>query len=85
MEIYIYTYVYVYICICVYMCIFICEYMCVYIYIYIIYIYKKLNHFAVYLKLTQRCKSTIFQYKNIFKSKGVSLNRKNMIEEILKH
>ena len=28
-----------------------------------IYIYIKLNHFAVYLKLTQHCKSTILQYK----------------------
>ena len=27
------------------------------------YIYKKLNHFAAYLKLTQHCKSTTFQYK----------------------
>ena len=34
-----------------------------YIYIYIyIYIYK-LSHFAVYLKLTQYCKSTILPYK----------------------
>ena len=30
------------------------------------YIYVKLNHFAVYLKLTQHCKLTIFQLK-IFK------------------
>ena len=31
-------------------------------YMYIsIYIFIKLNHFAVHLKLTQHCKSTIFQ------------------------
>ena len=29
-----------------------------------IYIYIKLNHFAVYLKLAQHCKSTILQLKN---------------------
>ena len=28
-----------------------------------IYVYVYLNHFAVYLKLTQHCKSTILQYK----------------------
>ena len=28
-----------------------------------IYVYVYLNHFAVYLKLTQHCKSTIPQYK----------------------
>ena len=28
-----------------------------------IYVYVKLIHFAVHLKLTQYCKSTIFQYK----------------------
>ena len=28
-----------------------------------IYVYVKLNHFAVHLKLTQHCKSTILQYK----------------------
>ena len=31
-------------------------------YIYI-YIYIKLNHFAVHVKVTQHCKSTILQYK----------------------
>ena len=30
-----------------------------------IYIYKKLNHFAVHQKLTQHCKSTILQFKKI--------------------
>ena len=42
--------------------------MCVYIYIYIhiyihiyVYIYIQLNHFAVHLKLTQHCKSTLIQ------------------------
>ena len=35
-----------------------------YIHIYLCkYIYKKLNHFAVQLKLTQDCKSTIIQFK----------------------
>ena len=33
-----------------------------------IYICMKLNHFAVYLKLTQHYRSTILQYK-IFKNK----------------
>ena len=28
-----------------------------------IYVYVYLNHFAVYLKLTQHCKSTMIQYK----------------------
>ena len=28
-----------------------------------IYVYIKLNHFAIHLKLTQHCKSTILQYK----------------------
>ena len=28
-----------------------------------IYVYVQLNHFAVHLKLTQHCKSTILQYK----------------------
>ena len=40
------------------MCVCVC--VCVYIYIYI-YIY--LNHFAVFLKLTQHCTSTILQLK----------------------
>ena len=35
-----------------------------YIYIYIyIYVCVCVNHFAVHLKLTQHCKSTIVQYK----------------------
>ena len=38
--------------------------MCVYIYIYThTHTYMKLNHFAVHLKLTQHCKSTILQLK----------------------
>ena len=28
-----------------------------------IHVYVELNHFAVHLKLTQHCKSTILQYK----------------------
>ena len=28
-----------------------------------IHVYVQLNHLAVYLKLTQHCKSTILQYK----------------------
>ena len=28
-----------------------------------IYVYRQLSHFAVHLKLTQHCKSTIFQLK----------------------
>ena len=30
-----------------------------------IYVYVELNHFAVYQKLTQHCKSTIFQLKKL--------------------
>ena len=40
--------------------------MCVYVYTYIymcVYIYIKQNHFAIYLKLTQYCKSAIFNEK----------------------
>ena len=37
-------------------------YICAYIYVYI-YIYMKPNCFAVHLKLTQYCKSTILQLK----------------------
>ena len=44
----------------VFVCVCVC--VCVYIYIYI-YIYKKQNHFAIYLKLTQYCKSAIFNEK----------------------
>ena len=37
----------------------------IYIYIYMqVHIYTQLNHFAVRLKLTQHCKSTILQLKN---------------------
>ena len=43
-----------------YVYIYICVYIYIYIYIYI-HIYIKLNHFAVHLKLTQHCKSTILQ------------------------
>ena len=39
------------------------------------YVYVYLNHFAVYLKLTQHCKSTTLQYK--IKIKG----KKNQTEE----
>ena len=43
--------------------------------VYIVYTYKKLNHFAVRQKLTQHCKSTILQLKNIkFKSLLIFLN-----------
>ena len=34
-----------------------------------IYVYVKVNHFAVYLKLTQHCKSTILQCKKKIKLK----------------
>ena len=37
------------------------KYTCVYVYS--VYIYVSLNHFPVYQKLTQHCKSTIFQFK----------------------
>ena len=47
------------ICMCVYICV------CVYIYLFIqIYIYLNLNHLAVYLKITQLCKSIHFSLKN---------------------
>ena len=41
---------------------------CVYTYIYIL---KKPNHFAVHLKLTQYCKSTILQLKTKLKKKKI--------------
>ena len=44
--------IYIYMYVCVYIC----------MYVYIIYIYE-LNHFAIYLKWTQHCKSTKFQLK----------------------
>ena len=34
-----------------------------------IYIYKKLNRYAVHLKLTQDCKSTMFQFKKFFEKR----------------
>ena len=41
-----------------------CVYVYTYIYIYMcVYIYIKQNHFAIYLKLTQYCKSAIFNEK----------------------
>ena len=40
------------------MCVCVCVCVCVYTHTYI---YKKPNHFAVHLKLTQYCKSTIVQ------------------------
>ena len=51
------------------------EYMCVYIYIHthtyirIFYIYVKLNHCTVHLKLTQHCKSTILQLREYIKTR----------------
>ena len=38
-----------------------------------IYVYVQLNHFAVHLKLTQHCKSTIFQLKNLKTNNRASL------------
>ena len=38
-----------------------------------IYIYVKLSHFAVCLKLTQHCKSTVLQYKIKIKVKKNSI------------
>ena len=49
----IYTYIYMnhrYISECVYMCVCVCVCVC-------------MNHFAIHLKLTQHCKSTILQFK----------------------
>ena len=47
--------------------------MCVYIYTYthicIFYIYVKLNHWTVHLKLTQHCKSTILQLREYIKTR----------------
>ena len=40
-----------------YMYIHTCTYICVYVYMYI-----KVNHFAVHLKPIQHCKSTILQF-----------------------
>ena len=44
-----------------------------------IYVYVKLNHFAVHLKLIQHCKSTILQYKKLFKKNKCILE--NIIKE----
>ena len=44
-------------------CVCVCIYIYKYIYMYI-YIYIYISHFAVYVKLTQHCKSTILQLKN---------------------
>ena len=41
-----------------------------------IYVYAQLNHFAVHLKLTQHCKSTIFQYKIKTKKNKMKINKK---------
>ena len=38
-----------------------------------IYIYIYLNHFAVHLKLTHRCKSTILQLKFFLKAEKICL------------
>ena len=38
-----------------------------------IYVYVKLSHFAVCLKLTQHCKSTVLQYKITIKLKKNSI------------
>ena len=46
----------------IYMCVCVC--VCIYIY---------LNHFAVHLKLTQHCKSTVLQFKKFFKDSFPSL------------
>ena len=40
-----------------------------------VYIYIKRNHFAVHLKLTQHCKSTILQYK-------IKIKRKSNFEKV---
>ena len=49
---------------CIYICVCVCARSCVYKHTYIyIYIYIYLIDFAVYLKLTQHCKSTIVQLK----------------------
>ena len=50
--------VFIYICLYIYVYIYICLYIYVYIYMFIyIYIYIKSEHSAIYLKLTQHCKS----------------------------
>ena len=55
-------------CVCIYIYI----YIYIYLYVYLIYVY--MNHFAVHLKLTQHCKSTIIQLKKKFK------NQRNQME-----
>ena len=47
---------------------------CVYIYVWLIYVY--MNHFAVHLKLTQHCKSTILQLKKKLKNQRTQLESK---------
>ena len=43
------------------------------------YVCVKLNHFAVYLKLTQHCKSTILQFKIKKKKKRNQLESKSNV------
>ena len=43
-----------------------------------IYIYS-LNHFAVYLTLTQHCKSTIFQFLKIAQKKKIYIETENRL------
>ena len=43
-----------------------------------IYIYS-LNHFAVYLTLTQHCKSTIFQFLKIIQKKKIYIETENRL------
>ena len=39
-----------------------------------IYVYVQLNHFAIHVKLTQHCKSTILQYKIKIKLKKIKIS-----------
>ena len=41
-----------------------------------------MNHFAVYLKLTQHCKSTVLQYKIKIKKNGVKGDQEKKISTV---
>ena len=63
------------------MCVFIYIYMCVCVCV-CLYIYIYMNHFAVYLKLTQHCKSTVLQYKIKIKKNGVKGDQEKKISTV---
>jgi len=55
-----FSFIYICVCVCVCVCMCVYVYICMYMYIKI-----KLNDLAVYLKLTQHCKSAVLQGKRV--------------------